>query len=309
MIEALPTPRPGWRVHLVLGRVSNLPTVWSNCLAGVILAAALSARPVPDPATLAVLIVALSLFYVGGMYLNDAFDHRWDQEHRSERPIPAGEIAPATVYLLGFAMMAAGEVLLALPGVWRAEYPYTTVLGGGAILGALITYYDYRHKRDPLSPVVMALCRVMIYLIAATAVAQGLVEAFSSFVVGGTLVLAAYLIGLTYVAKQENLNELRNLWPLVFLVVPFAYASPLFATWNWGVLYYLALLAWVIYALSFLMGRAERNVPRAVVSLIAGISLLDGLLIATLPGHALWALPTVAAFALTLFFQKYVPGT
>ena len=140
-------------------------------------------------------------------------------------------------------------------------------------------------------------------------VAQGPIEALSPFVVGGTIVLAAYLIGLTYVAKQENLNELRNLWPLVFLVVPFAYASPLFATWNWGVLYYLALLAWVIYALSFLMGRAERNIPRAVVSLIAGISLLDGLLIATLPGHALWALPTVAAFALTLFFQKYVPGT
>ena len=32
------TPTPLWRIYLTLGRVSNLPTVWSNCLAGVILA-------------------------------------------------------------------------------------------------------------------------------------------------------------------------------------------------------------------------------------------------------------------------------
>ena len=56
-------------VWLRLGRVSNLPTVWSNVLTGLALVGALQ----PD-ASLLVLVLALSLFYVGGMYLNDAFD-------------------------------------------------------------------------------------------------------------------------------------------------------------------------------------------------------------------------------------------
>src|SRR5688572_27312474 len=30
--------RPRWLVYLRLGRISNLPTVWTNCLAGMILA-------------------------------------------------------------------------------------------------------------------------------------------------------------------------------------------------------------------------------------------------------------------------------
>ena len=51
-----------WDVALRLGRVSNLPTVWTNMLAGVVLAGGqiLDARTLP-------LMVALSLFYIGGM--------------------------------------------------------------------------------------------------------------------------------------------------------------------------------------------------------------------------------------------------
>ena len=56
-------------VALRLGRVSNLPTVWTNALAGIVLAGG----HVADRRTLP-LIVAFSLFYVAGMYLNDAYD-------------------------------------------------------------------------------------------------------------------------------------------------------------------------------------------------------------------------------------------
>ena len=51
-----------WGVALRLGRVSNLPTVWTNTLAGI----ALAGGSVVDRRTLS-LIVALSLFYVAGM--------------------------------------------------------------------------------------------------------------------------------------------------------------------------------------------------------------------------------------------------
>ena len=59
----------GPSVYLRLGRVSNLPTVWTNVVAGAVLSGA-----APRAATLVALAAALSAFYVGGMYLNDGFD-------------------------------------------------------------------------------------------------------------------------------------------------------------------------------------------------------------------------------------------
>lgn len=72
-------------VALRLGRVSNLPTVWTNALAGAALAGG-----EPWQAAMLPLLLALSLFYVGGMYLNDAFDRDIDARERPARPIPAG---------------------------------------------------------------------------------------------------------------------------------------------------------------------------------------------------------------------------
>ena len=72
-------------------------------------------------------------------------------------------------------------------------------------------------------------------------------------VIGGSVVLTAYMIGLSYVAKQENLTEIQNLWPLVLLAAPFIYSAR-------GTLY-LLFLGWVIFALSFLF-RKPKNIPR-----------------------------------------------
>jgi hypothetical protein len=48
----------------------------------------------------------------------------------------------------------------------------------------------------------------------------------------GSLVLLSYLIGLTYVAKQENLREYKNVWPLAFLFAPFIYAAGAYGFWR-----------------------------------------------------------------------------
>src|SRR5262245_13283313 len=79
-------------VYLRLGRVSNLPTVWTNVLAGVVLA---GGRPQPRLLTL---WTALSCFYVGGMFLNDAFDRQVDARERAEGPITSGEKVGTEVY-------------------------------------------------------------------------------------------------------------------------------------------------------------------------------------------------------------------
>ena len=52
------------RTLLILGRVSNLPTVWSNCLAGWLLGGGGSVR------RLVLLCLASSCLYIGGMFLN-----------------------------------------------------------------------------------------------------------------------------------------------------------------------------------------------------------------------------------------------
>ena len=71
----------------------------------------------------------------------------------------------------------------------------------------------------------------------------------------------------------------------------------------------LALLAsWVLYALWLLRRRKPGDVPRAVISLIAGISLLDAILLSG-TGHLLFACLAVAAFVVTLALQRWITGT
>ena len=284
---------------LKLGRVSNLPTVWTNALAGAVLAGAGGFG-----AEFAVMLAAFSLFYVGGMFLNDAFDAEIDARERPARPIPAGEIGRGAVFAYGFALMAVGVVLLAWIGF--AFEPRTgpwPALGGLALAGT-ITFYDAYHKNNPLSPVVMGLCRVLIYVSAGLCYAV----AFPSALALGSALMLCYLIGLTYVAKQENLERVENLWPLLFLAAPVVYGAWCTARQGSVLPFWLLFTGWALVALWFLRRRRKGDIPRAVVSLIAGISLLDALLIAATGSVAL-AVLALAGFGLTLAFQRYISGT
>jgi UbiA prenyltransferase family len=288
-----------WAVALRLGRVSNLPTVWTNTLAGVVLAGGDvgARRTVP-------LLVALSLFYVAGMYLNDAYDAEIDARERPERPIPSGQVGAPTVFVAGFGMIALGLALLGWIGYGMPNGTGIGVLFGGLGLGAAIVLYNRRHKNNPLSPVLMGLCRVLVYVTAGLAVATELPAALRI----GALLLLCYLIGLTYIAKQETLGEVKNLWPLLFLAAPLLYVIATALESPGALILALMFVAWVAIALWFLRRRQPGDVPRAVVSLIAGISLLDAVLIAG-TGSLPIAWLAVAGFALTLALQRFVPGT
>jgi hypothetical protein len=108
------------------------------------------------------------------------------------------------------------------------------------------------------------------------------------------------------VAKQETLTELPNTWPLAFLALPFLYAAPTAFRNPSATLLYLGFLGWVLHALRMLVRRV--SIGRAVVALIAGISLLDALLIAG-TGAQPTAWIAAAAILLTLALQRYVSGT
>src|SRR3954453_15871774 len=121
-----------------LGRVSNLPTVWTNVLAATVLAGA-------DPVSASALLagVAMTLFYVGGMYLNDAFDREIDRRERPSRPIPSGVVSAKTGFSAGLGVRAAGVGLMAIAGMASAV--------AGVALAAAIIAYDLRHKGNPVS--------------------------------------------------------------------------------------------------------------------------------------------------------------
>ena len=273
-----------------LGRISNLPTVWSNALAGAVLAGS------SDTAPILLAIVSLSLFYVGGMWLNDAFDAEIDARERSRRPIPQGEISRTAVFIGGGLFLLAGIA--------------PTVTGGAGaslsalLLAAVILVYDWSHKHTALAPLIMGAARFLCYALAALWAAR----AFPPLALIGAAGLFAYVVGLTYAAKQEAYDRLDRVWPLAVLGIPVAIALWQAAHAPLALLPCLALLATLAYSLRFLFRRAPGDVPRAVTTLIAGISLYDATLLAAV-GASVPALLAGATFVLTLIAQRYVAGT
>lgn len=297
-IPLVPKSSPRWGVYLRLGRVSNLPTVWSNALAGSILAGA-----EPSGTGIVSLLAAVSLFYTAGMFLNDAFDHRWDAQFRPERPIPAGQVEARRVFLAGFVMLALAVLTLARP--WRlaaGQDLQWEAVSWGLLLALLIIYYNWRHKTDPLAPAVMALCRASLYFVGAASATTAWIWP----VWLGACLLFFYTIGLTLIARHESRGSLPQWGPLSLVSLPLLWALPGLGQSGLHAVTYLLFLAWMVYALSSL--RQDR-VPAAVTRLIAGMALLDALLLVFSPGPEEWAAIAALCFLLTLLLQRRIPGT
>ena len=277
---------------LRLARVSLLPTVWTNVLAG----AALAGR---DPLDLRVLLAmaAVSLAYTGGMFLNDAFDRDFDARLRPDRPIPAGEVSARQVFAWGYAMLGASVLLPAAFRQWRAAM-------AGVLLCLAIVLYDAHHKHNPLSPLLMGSCRLLVYVVAALAVGGQL----GPGVWLGAAALLGYLIGLTHAAKGERLARLDRLWPLALLLAPLLYAVPKIPAQPAVLLPAAIWAAWTALAVRKLVRRGPGDVGSAVGALLAGISIVDAIMLAGAGDLAL-AIAALILFALTMRLQRWVQGT
>ena len=284
-------------VALRLGRVSNLPTVVSNVLAGLVLSGG-----VLGAGSVATLCAAMACMYVGGMYLNDAFDRHYDRRERPERPIPSGQVSATTVFTIGFGLLVAGIALTAALAFGTADGLGAAPVGAACALAVVIVLYDLKHKGNPLSPVVMAANRVLVYVVTGLSAAVTL----GTQLWLGAGALACYLIGLTYAAKQEGRGVLSRTWPLVLLAAPLGYLAR--AQVPAAALAAIAFAAWTAFNLRLLLVPAQRDIKRAVGQLIAGISLLDAWLCAQ-HGAPELAAGCAACWLLTLVLQRSVPGT
>ncbi len=278
------------RGYLALARISNSPTVVSNALAGAALAGALR----PDGQVVAV-AVAMGLFYTAGMYLNDLCDYTIDRRRQPERPLPSGVVSRTEAAIAVVALFGIGSALL-----WSAG-PAT--VRSGLVLIAVIVVYDFWHKTNPLSPLLMAAARALVYITAGLAIA-GTVPNQLLLWAG---LLFAYVVGMTAIAKAEAGSGLAGYWPAALLALPaIAFIATVPHPLGWLLL--ALFVVWTVYAASFVYRTERRSIGRAVGYLIAGIALLDALALAV-AGSVVGVAIALVAWGTTLVLQRYIKGT
>ncbi len=305
-------------IWLTLGRVSNLPTVWANVITGLALASTMGmgvTTPWPsltitasssanlNTANVFLSLLAISLAYLGGMFLNDVFDADFDASNRNDRPIANKQIGIRSVAVAAVVLLL-GSLVATAAATWVSGQPITQAMFAAVALIGSIILYDAWHKNNPISPVIMGACRAMVYVTCAMIVSNTL----SGSVLFAATMLGLYVIGLTYTAKQEHLNQIIHAWPLLGLLIPFLWAAKL-ALANPVAFIPLILLACSVgAALFFVVRRAPGDVPKAVVTLIAGMSLWDTILLLA-SGFPALALVAMACWVLTLTLQMWISGT
>lgn len=288
-----PAQTPLVRTLLVLGRVSNLPTVWSNCLAGWWLGGGGNYWKLPF------LLLGMSALYTAGMFLNDAFDEAFDRQRRAERPIPSGKISAPQVWKFGFVQLGLGILLLCVCGKTAAVC--------AVLLALTILLYDFTHKFFTASPWLMGACRFWVYVIAGAAGADGL----NGFPIFCGAALAFYVVGLSYVARRESVRIAVPVWPLPLLAAPIILALVMnagesFASAGW---ISLVLGLWIVRCVRPVFFQDGTNPGWIVANLLAGIVLVDWLAVAPQLPHATSAITFLALFGLTKWFQKFIPAT
>jgi len=277
------------RTLLVLGRVSNLPTVWSNCLAGWLIAGG------GDGARFLRLCVGASLLYIGGMFLNDACDVAFDRQHRRERPIPAGAISSRAVWILSAVWLGLGAAVLLLID---ASLVFVT-LG----LLACILVYNLLHKRTGLAPIFMGGCRFMLYVVAGAAATHAIPKPLIS----SALAMALYVVGLSYVARTESRSEPVNPCAVPLLLAPIVMAALVGGIAVAPSLLWVCFLGWVLFALHPLTTQRPGAAGQTVSRLLAGIALVD--MLAAPGGPDVHTVAFALLFGSALILQRTAPTT
>jgi 4-hydroxybenzoate polyprenyltransferase len=288
------------KTWMTLGRVSNLPTVWTNTLAAALLASSAGALAPPSSLVWVLLLVTLSLVYLAGMLLNDLLDADWDQQHHNPRPITLGlvsrqQVRLATVLLL---TLAAASVL----GLSQLiDQPHWLLASVTLLVGCIIGY-NVLHKRYAHSVWLMGACRSALYLTAAASLAVPPEPIWLC-----AILLGVYISGLTYLARHEHHNQLLSRLPLILMLSPLALAIYSENLWFWPVL--LLWLGWLGWHYWHNLTNPKRRQVRAFIGAgLAALPLFDALVMAV-ANQPLGSLLCVLVFLLLPHFQRWIKPT
>ncbi len=279
---------------LQLARISNLPTVWTNVTAAWLLAGGQLADT-----RLYWFILAGSLLYTGGMILNDAADAKFDHEHRRERPIPSGRVNLTTVWSVAVVLLLAGATLAT--GFGAA--PRIT-----AFLVATIVFYDLYHKQWSGSVIIMGACRALLYLTVASAVTLDIDKVFLP-----ALALGAYIVGITLAARLEHRNgalpPTSALLAFGCLYLPAIISARGFASGHASTaqLIILGAFAMLVAYATHAMRKGGPAIGKSVGLLLAGIPLVDALIISSISAPLAFAFLALVPFL--RLWQRWVAAT
>jgi 4-hydroxybenzoate polyprenyltransferase len=231
------------------------------------------------------------------MFLNDALDADFDRQHRQERPIPSGTISAGKVWGWGFGLLVSGVLLLSLLG--KSSIAFALLLCGCIII------YDAIHKAITLAPLLMAACRLLLYLLGSAAALHGV----TGLAVWNGLALALYIVGLSYIARKESARGAVQFWPCWPL------AAPVILAWVINTAEYkiralvlsLLLVSWIAHCLRDTYWTATLSVGRTVAGLLAGICLVD--LLAVAGGTPATTATFLLLFVAALLLQRFIPAT
>ncbi len=300
---------------LATSRVANIPSVISNVWVGMVVGMTFSLSG-PESGTSQAVFLTLPLagvlLYVGGNFLNDWADRTWDVNHRPERALPRG-LFPASLYL----MVAIASSLAGI-GLAAAANPRCGLAAAG-ILGSVVIYTVF-HKRTPWAVIPMGLCRALLPVMGCFAFFP-YIDPIWPIACG----LLTYIMGLSLSARYESMAA-----PPPWVAVTgraLLLGSALLVAWgNRGL--YLDRIPSIAGALPYLIWTSlclriwNKPVPRLVSRLLAGIPLVDWMLLLPLGLTRIYqdgwrvdgisllclAIPPLACIS-ALALQKVAPAT
>lgn len=300
---------------LATSRVANIPSVISNVWVGMAVGMAyslLGQENGPSDAVFLMLPLAGVLLYVGGNFLNDWADRTWDVTHRPERALPRG-LFPAWHYLIVAIACCLAGVALAATASPRCGWAAAGILVSIAI-------YTFFHKRTPWAVIPMGLCRALLPVMGCFAFFPYINPVWP--IACGLL---TYIMGLSLSARYESMAEPPT-WVAVTGRALLLGTALLVAWGNRGL--YLDRIPTIVGALPYLIWTSlclriwNKPVPRLVSRLLAGIPLVDWMLLLPLGLTRIhqdnWSIDGISLLCLlvpplacisALLLQKVAPAT
>lgn len=311
------------RAWLEIMRISNLPTVLSNAIAGAAVGAAAGwgVEGVKTwhemPEQLLWSVAAPPLAYVAGMILNDAFDARIDARERPSRPIPSGRIRRLDAFTVGFALLALSVIASWLSGSAPA-LSLTLALVGGVVL------YNAVHARSAASVLLLACCRALAALIPLAAF-HGQPMRWTLVTIALPAALALWTVALSLLARGEADGQrdpriaagpvdlaIAGFFTFiagVAIVVGCLLTQTPPSLVLTGAVAVLALISSIVARRAWRRMRVDpRETPRSIGRFIACIALVDAIFTTAL-GDPLTGVACIALAALATRLQRRIAGS
>ena len=284
-----------WRVlktHLVLGRVSNILTVVTNVLVG----AYFFDNNIPIIKTMPLILAGIFL-YIGGMYLNDAFDVGFDTIWKKNRPIVNGLISQKMVYFFSYLYLSIGYFIY-ISKFWNIDLHLVQIFVPTLLLLS-IYFYNRLHKKITFAPILMGLCRGFLIL----TVYFNLTNKISSLILFISIIEFIYIVGLTMMARWEN--ERKPILSKLNIIL----LAPAFI---WGICSYnfvttIISIFGILYTVHSVKIFYKVNMGKGIASLISIICLIDAIFLSSINFEL--GLFSITCFFATRLFQKYIPAS